>query len=137
MAQSTPDIEVAVAEVVDYLRINGQFASALTEVVHRKVTADAAKKAGLKVTKAQLQKASDAWRLGAGLNKASHTQSWLTANGVAVEALEDYLETNLLMSKLKDQLEKKAPKEKYLGLEGIKESVRQMIYEDWLAKAME
>ena len=137
MAKSSPEIEVAVAEVVDYLRITGGFAPALREVVQRKVTAAAAKKAGAKVTKGQLQKAADAWRLANGLNKASETEAWLAANGVAVEALEDYLETNLLMSKLKDQLEKKTAKKKYLAAEGIKESVRQMIYEDWLAKAMQ
>ena len=136
MAKSSPDIEVAVAEVVDYLRITGGFAPALREVVQRKVTADAAKSAGLKVTKAQLQKASDAWRLANGLNKATDTEAWLAANGVTVDALEDYLETNLLMSKLKDQLEEKTAKKKFLASEGVKESVRQMIYADWLAKAM-
>ena len=136
MAKSSPEIEVAVAEVVDYLRITGGFAPALREVVERKVTAEAAKKAGITVTKAQLQRASDAWRLANGLNKASDTEAWLSANGITVEALEDYLETNLLMSKLKDQLEKKTAKKKYLDSEGIKESVRQLIYEDWLAKAL-
>ena len=136
MAKSSPEIEVAVAEVVDYLRITGGFAPALREVVQRKVTTDAAKKAGIKVTKAQLQKAADAWRLANGLNKASDTESWLAANGITLEALEEYLETNLLMSRLKDQLEKKTAKKKFLASEGIKESVRQMIYEEWLAKAM-
>ena len=136
MAKSSPEIEVAVAEVVDYLRITGGFAPALREVVERKVTAEAAKKAGITVTKAQLQRASDAWRLANGLNKASDTEAWLSANGITVEALEDYLETNLLMSRLKDQLEKKTAKKKYLDSEGIKESVRQLIYEDWLAKAL-
>ena len=136
MAKITPEIEVAVAEVVDYLRITGGFAPALREVVQRKVTVDAAQKAGIKVTKAQLQKAADAWRLANGLNKADDTEAWLAANGVTVDALEDYLETNLMMSKFKDQLEKKTAKKKYLSSEGIQESVRQMIYADWLAKAM-
>ena len=130
------DIEVAVAEGVDLLRITGGFAPALREVVQRKVTAAAAKKAGVKVTGAQLQKAADAWRLANGLQKAEDTEAWLTANGVSVEAFEAYLETNLLMSKFKDQLEKKASKKKYQASEGIKDTVRQMIYDEWLAKAM-
>ena len=136
MAKKSADIEVAVAEVVDFLRITGGFAPALREVVQRKVAADAAQKAGLKVTKAQLQKAADAWRLATGLNKAKDTEAWLAANGVSVDALEEYLETNLLMSKLKDKLESKTAKKKYLDSEGIKDTVRQMIYDDWLAKAL-
>ena len=136
MAKKSADIEVCVAEVVDLLRITGGFAPALREVVQRTVTADAAKKAGIKVTSAQLQKAADAWRLANGLNKAEETEAWLAANGVSVDALEDYLETNLLMSKFKDKLEAKTAKKKYLDSEGIKETVRQMIYDDWLAKAL-
>ncbi len=136
MAKKSPEIEVTVAEIVDYLRITGAFAPALCEVVQRKVTANAAKKAGIKVTKAQLQKAADAWRLANGLNKASDTEAWLSANGIAVEVFEDYIETNLMMSKFKEQLEKKTAKKKYLSSESIKDAVRQMIYDDWLAKVL-
>ena len=103
-------MEVAVAEVVDYLRLTGKFAPALREVIVRKTTVEAAKKCKLKVTAKQLQKAADIFRKVNGLSKAADTQAWLQANGITVESLEEYLETNLLISKYKDHLEKKFQK---------------------------
>jgi hypothetical protein len=132
MAEKTKDIEVSVAEVVDYLRITGGFAPVLRDVIERKITADAAKKKGLKVTTQKLQKASDAFRVVHGLHKSSDTKKWLKSNGISEEALEEFLETNLLISMFKDQLEKKTSKTKYLSSPTIKESVRNSIYRDWL-----
>ncbi len=136
MAKKDVEIEVAVAEVVDYLRITGRFSRALAEVIERKVALAAAKKIGLKITTAQLKKASHTFRKMHNLSKASDTNQWLKANGMTVETLEDYLETNLLINKLKDQLEKKTAKKKYLSSPIIQESHREMIYKDWLAKEL-
>jgi len=136
MAKKTDEIEVAVAEVVDYLRIKGDFAPALAAVVERKVAAEGAKKMGIRVSGKELQKAADALRVLNDLSKARDTERWLKANGITVEALEGYLETNILLSKLKDRLEKKAPKTKYMKAPAIQESIREMAYRDWLAKEM-
>ena len=136
MAKKNAEVEVAVDEVVQYLRLTGEFIPALQAIRCRKLAALAAKKAGLKVTAGQLQKAADAWRVANGLIKASDTEAWLAANDLSVEALEAHLETNLLIEKLKDHLDKKTSKKKYLASKEIKEAVREMIYEDWLAKAM-
>ena len=132
MAKKGNEIEVTVAEVVDQLRITGQFAPALREVVERKVTAEAARKSGIKITTAELQKAADAFRVVNDLSKASDTARWLRSTGLSVEALENYLEINILISKFKDTLEKKTSKTKYLSTAGIKESIRDMIYQEWL-----
>ena len=130
------EMEVAVAEVVDYLRLTGRFAPALREVIVRKATVDAAKKSRLKVSTKELQKGADTFRAVNGLSKAADTQAWLQASGITVEALEEYLETNLLTSKYKDHLEKKASKTKYLSSKPVKETVREMIYQDWVGKAL-
>lgn len=130
------DIEVAVAEVVDYLKMTGKFAPALREVVQRKIAAGAAKEAGAKISTVELQKAADAFRVANGLNKASDTDTWLQSNGISVEAFEEFLETNLLINKFKDALDRKTGKSKYLSSAGIKESVKEMVFQDWLAKAM-
>ena len=130
------EMEVAVAEVVDYLRLKGRFAPALREVIVRKATVDAAKKSRLKVSTTELQKAADTFRAVNGLSKAADTQTWLQANGITVEALEEYLETNLLISKYKDHLEKKVSKTKYLSSKPVKETVRELIYQDWVSKAL-
>ena len=126
------EIEVAAAEVVDYMRITGQFAPALREVVRRKVASETAKKDGIKVSDNELQKAADAFRLANGLKKARDTNVWLKSNGISMDALEEFLETNILISKFKDKLEKKANKKKYISSQGIQELVRSMAFEDWI-----
>ncbi|MBW1709190.1 MAG: hypothetical protein JRG97_10060 [Deltaproteobacteria bacterium] len=136
MAKREKEFEISVAEVVDYLRITGEFSPALREVVQRKITADAARKAKMKVTAKQLQKAADAFRIAHGLNKARDTNKWLKEKGISLEALEEYLETNLLIDKFKDALNKKVAKRKYLETQAIKETVREMIYQDWIKKEM-
>jgi len=129
-----PVIEVAVAEVVDYLRITGDFAPALAEVVKRKVTAEAARKNGISVTAAELQKAADGFRAVRDLLKASDTERWLKANGIALDALEAYLETNILISKFKDQLVKRG--KKFLKSTAVAETVRELAYREWLDAAL-
>jgi hypothetical protein len=133
MARKGKDIEVSVAEVVDYLRVTGQFTPALREVVERKITAEAAMKSGIKVTTGELQKAADAFRVLNDLSKARDTERWLRSTGISIETLEAYLESNILISKFKDKLEKKAGRAKYLTLAGVRESIRDKIYQDWLA----
>ena len=130
------ELEISVAEVVDFLRVTGRFLPAVREVVERKLAVEAAKKGGHKVTTQELQKAADAFRLAAGLKKASDTEAWLKSLGITVESLEDYLETNLLISKLKDALEGQAAPRKYLSSPVVKDAIRGMIYQEWLSKQM-
>ena len=130
------ELEITVAEVVDYLKITGQFAPALQEVVKRKVAAEEAKRLGIKVTGPQLQKAADVFRSVSNLSKASDTNRWLKSIGISVDVLEEYLETNILINRLKDALNKKTGKKKYQDSNEIKESIREMIYKEWLEKKL-
>jgi len=95
MAKKINEIEVTVAEVVDYMRITNRFAPSLREVVERKIAVEEAKTRGLKVSTKELQKAADTFRLINDLSTASDTKAWLKSNGIALESLEEYLETNL------------------------------------------
>jgi hypothetical protein len=130
------ELEISVAEVVDFLRVTGRFLPAVREVVERKLTVEAAKRKGLKVTAQELQEAADAFRLTNGLKKASDTEAWLKSIGISVEALEDYLETNLLIRKFMDALESKAELQKYVSSQAVKDVIRGMIYVDWMGKQM-
>jgi len=130
------ELEISVAEVVDFLRVTGRFLPAVREIVERKLTVEEAKRKGLKVTVQELQKAADAFRLTNGLEKASATEAWLKSKGISLEALEDYLETNLLISKLLDTLESEEAPQKYLSSPAVKDTIRGMIYQDWLGKQM-
>jgi len=128
-------VQVTVLDVVDYLRISGEFGPALEEVVRRRVTADAAAKSGIKVTAAELQKAADGFRAIRDLLKASDTERWLKANGITLDAFESYLETNILISKFKDQLARQAG-ERFAKAKGVKDATRELAYCEWLEKAM-
>ncbi|MBW1682130.1 MAG: hypothetical protein JRF59_16895 [Deltaproteobacteria bacterium] len=123
-------------EVVDYLKITGQFLPAVHAVAARKKAAEAARRAGIRITVRQLQKAADAFRMANGLTRAKDTEAWLETNGITLEALEDYLETNLLISRFKKRLEKEANKAKYLKSRAVKETVRELIFRDWLEKSL-
>ncbi len=136
MSKKTPGLEIEVSEVVDHLKFTGGFASALGEVVKRKITVEAAKKQKIRVSAKELQKAADVFRLDRGLYKASDTEKWLKANGLSVQAFEDYLETSLLTSKFKRSLEAKANVKRYLSSTVVKDSVREMVYEDWFSKTI-
>jgi hypothetical protein len=137
MAKKSREMEVAVAEVVDYLKITGQFEPALREVVVRKITAEKARESGLKIANQNLQKAADAFRMIHGLNRASQTEAWLKGNGITLEALEAYLETNLLISAFKDSLVKKTTKTKLYNSKPVKETVREIVYQNWLNKTVD
>jgi len=136
MPKSTPKPEIDVAEVLDYMRMTGTFAQVLSEVVKRRMTAQAAKNHGISVSAKELQKAADDFRVDRGLHKASDTQSWLQSNGLSVGAFEKYLETNLLISKFQDLLEASARRHKYMPSRTVKDNVREMVYQDWLVRAV-
>jgi len=135
MPKKVAELAIDVAEVVDHLKLSGGFATALGEVVRRKITADAAKKHGITVSAKELQKVADVFRIDHGLYKASETENWLASNGLSVESFEEYLETSLLINRFKDALEAKANLKKYLSSGTVKDTVREMVYQDWFAKA--
>lgn len=134
--KKTVELEVAVAEVVDLMRINGTFAPALHEVVTRKMTAQAATSAGIKVSTREMQKTADAFRQVHDLVKASSMKAWLKCNGISLDAFEEYIRTNILLSKFKDKLEKSAPKTKYASEPDIQNAIRRKIYQAWLDQAL-
>ncbi|MBI4616444.1 MAG: hypothetical protein HY720_22735 [Planctomycetes bacterium] len=126
-------IEVSVAEVVEYLKLQGRFETALQEVVQRKLTAAAAKKAAITVSDAQLQSAFDSYRIATGLNRAKETNDWIESKGLTLEAVESFVETNLLIDAFINQLEAKSNREKYLSSPEVKQTVRNLVYKEWLA----
>lgn len=134
---SEREIQVNVAEVVDYLRFDGSFAVALQEVVKRKLAVQEAKKRGIAVTDDELQKAADVFRRANNLNMAEQTGKWLKGRGLSVEALEEYLEANLLIHELKNQLENEYDKEKYLASEAAKNSIRELAYMECISNSAE
>ena len=125
---------ITMKEVLDYSRLMGTFMPTLRGVVERKLTADAARKHGVKVTKQELQRGADTFRHANGLGSAQATREWMSHLGISQSFFEEFLETSLLVSKFKDQLEKKTDKAKYLDHPQVSELVRELVYQDWLAR---
>ena len=128
------EVEINISDYLNLKRVAGEYTTDLMEVIKRKFTADAARKAGIKVTTQQLQKAVDNFRYMNNMQKAKDTEVWMNFNGITPEMLEEYVETNILISKFKDRLEKKASKTKYASHPMVKGTIRNLIYEDWLNK---
>lgn len=134
MTVSLEELEVGVQEVMDYTRFTGAFAASLREVVRRKLTACAAREKGLEVTDEELQKAADVFRAANYLATVEQTENWLQGRGLDLDALEKYLETNLLIYKIKEALFQEADQQKLLSLPAMRESLREMAYQEWLSK---
>lgn len=131
------EITVGTQDVVNYLRVNGDFAPALRDVVERKMCAQAARESGMDVTDEELQEVFDNFRYSMGLEEADDTKRWLEASGLSLDDLEEHLEENLLMYKWKNHLEEQANKDDYLESETIQDQVREMIYQDWVNEQLE
>lgn len=116
------------------MRINGQFEGPLNEVVTRKLTAESAKKSGITISTEELQNAVDQFRLSRGLRKKQDTENWLKSRRLSLDDLESHLETDLLIDKFKDALDKDAVKKRYLACPRVQLAVREAIYREWLAE---
>jgi len=133
---NNPRIEISVVEVVDFMKLNGTFEPALSEVVQRKVAAAAARGKKINVTSRELQRAVDVFRAERGLFRAKDTEAWMKSSGITLEAIEEYLETNLLIHKLKNLLAKHSNRNRYLSSAPVQDTLREVIYQDWLKGAM-
>ena len=74
------------------------------------------------------------YRMGTALYSASDTQAWLDARGLNLDDIEEFVETNLLIGALRDWLEERADKSKYLSAIEVKSVLRNLIYADWLSE---
>ena len=63
----------------------------------------------------ELQRAVDVFRILNNLNNPLDMEKWLKDKKLTLEILEDYLETNLIISKFKETLENKVVYENYLS----------------------
>jgi hypothetical protein len=131
-----PDIlesmTINVSDVVAYARINGGFEQDLRAVIERTSAAGAAREAGLDVSESELQRVFDVWRIARGLNKAADTGPWLEARQLTIEDVERFLETNILIAKLKDKLVAEADMSRFLQHPKVEEAVREVVYSEWL-----
>ena len=127
--------KVSIAEILNFMKFEGMFGQVSVEVQCRRASAEAARKAGLRIRTVELQKAADSFRLQKGLFRASDTEEWLDSNGLTHQDFEEYLETSLLIRKFKRSLEKEGGNQKTLLTREVRRLVRDGEYGKWLRRA--
>lgn len=65
------DGAISVAEFLQTLKLNGQFEGLIEQLVRDRITVQAAKKQGLRVTEEEIQERADQFRRVRGLHRAS------------------------------------------------------------------
>jgi hypothetical protein len=133
---SNEKIEVNEMDILKYQRFQGAYDDMLDELIERQITAKAALDNGIKISNEDLQNAFEVYRISMGLNKAKDTEELLKSRGLALEDIEEFLETNLLISSFIDDLVEKANMDKYLNNAEVKSLIRNIIYKEWLAGQM-
>jgi hypothetical protein len=128
--------DVSMNEVVDLLRIQGSYDIALNDARRRKITAEEAKRKGIKVTESDVQKAFDMYRIANGLHSAKETKIWLESRGVSIDAIEKFIETNILINRFKDMLISIANPKLAMNKPEILAAIREHEYEEWLGHVM-
>ncbi len=123
-----------IEEFLVYLRLSGKLAQELDDFWKRRETVEAARKEGIKAPAKELQAAANVFRAARGLNKAEDTAKWLERLGVSAGAFEQFIETNVLVERFKDKLERETPKKQYVEAECVRTMIRSMLLEDWQAR---
>lgn len=128
-------VAVNVAEVVNHMKISGTYGLALMEVQTRKIASTAARERGLSVSGEELQQAADTFRRAKGLTGGVDTVLWFKKHRVSLAAFEEFLETSLLVSKLKEQIKEEAGTEKY-AYPKVSELLQELTFREWLTKTV-
>jgi parvulin-like peptidyl-prolyl isomerase len=91
-------------DIVCQIKLSGHFPSVMEAIVNRKIMAEAAAEAGIKIEPAELQQAADQIRLANKLYNPEETWAWLEKHGLSLEEFEEIARTNVLSAKLAQHL---------------------------------
>jgi len=87
-------------DFVRTLKLTGQFEALLEQFVRDRLAAMSARKAGIKVTEAEIQERSDQFRRVRGLHRASDTNRYLDAMRVSLEEFEAFITDSIYQEKM-------------------------------------
>ncbi|MCW5662081.1 MAG: peptidylprolyl isomerase [Burkholderiaceae bacterium] len=100
-------IDGQVIDVADFLRtlkLSGQFDGLLDQLVRDRLTVQAAKKAGIRVSEAEIQERADQFRRARGLHRASDTNKYLDALRVSLDEFETFIADSLYQERMLQQV---------------------------------
>jgi len=91
---------IDLVEFVRILKLTGQYEGLLEQFVRDRLTVLGAKKAGIKVSEAEIQERADQLRRVRGLHRASDTNKYLDAMRVSLEEFEAFITDTLYQEKM-------------------------------------
>jgi parvulin-like peptidyl-prolyl isomerase len=97
-------ITITSEDILHQVKLSCKIPSVIEEIVTRKIIADAAAEAGIKVETEELQKAADNIRIMGKLKSADDTWAWLQKHGFSLDDFEEVIYTNVISGKLAQHL---------------------------------
>jgi len=97
-------ITITSEDILHQVKLSCKIPSVIEEIVTRKIIADAAAEAGIKVEIEELQKAADNIRLMGKLKSADDTWAWLQKHGLSLDDFEELIYNNVISGKLAQHL---------------------------------
>jgi parvulin-like peptidyl-prolyl isomerase len=97
-------ITITSEDILHQVKLSCKIPSVIEEIVTRKVIADAAAEASIKVETEELQKAADSIRLMSKLKSADDTWAWLQKHGLSLDDFEELIYNNVISGKLAQHL---------------------------------
>jgi parvulin-like peptidyl-prolyl isomerase len=91
---------IDVEEFMRTLKLTGQFEALLEQFVRDRLAALGARRAGIKVSEAEIQERADQFRRVRGLHRASDTNKYLDAMRISLDEFEAFITDSLYQEKL-------------------------------------
>jgi parvulin-like peptidyl-prolyl isomerase len=91
---------IDVADFLRILKLSGQFQPLIDQLVRDRLTVQAAKKAGIRVSDEEVQERADQYRRARRLHRAADTNKHLDAMGITSEEFEAFISDSLYQDKM-------------------------------------
>ena len=95
---------ISVAELLQTLKLTGQFEGLIEQLVRDRITVRAARKQDVRVSDEEIQERADQFRRVRGLHRASDTNKYLDALGVSLDEFETFLRDGLCQEKMMERV---------------------------------
>src|SRR5690349_10046833 len=112
--------DVALDEFIRVLKLTGQFQELLEQFVRDRLAARGARKAGIRVTEAEIQERADQYRRVRGLHRAADTNKFFDALRISMEEFEAFITDSLYQEKMMSSVCGEQPVEGYFKLNSPK-----------------
>lgn len=114
------DEVVEVEDFIKILKLTGQFAGLIEQLVRDKLTVRAAKRAGIAIAPDEIQERADQFRRIQGLHRAADTNHYFDALGVSLDDFETFITDSLYQEKMMEKVCNERAVEEYFQLHSPK-----------------